>query len=655
MAIGDVIQSEDQRRTLVDHLTARVAQVESDREEFLQRVNKWRRQREALPEQKVKNFPWSKSSNVCVPVAAMRTDMIASAFKATFAEKKPFFGVTPHDENLRPAADALSEYLEVQTESRFHLNLRLVNNSIFYDCASLGTQFVAVPWLRDVHSFKRKDPMSGTMEEVNIVKHNGPMVVPIQLENFFTETWVTDVQKAPWIGIRHYLTLQELRQREYQGIYENVDEMADSVISKFDDNTEQATNRLGLALSNPEQVYEIFEFYVFEDVDGDGVHEDIKLWVEPKSGVVLREEFNSLGMRDVVRIPFKELPGQLYAMGVGWMCEHEQEAVDALFNMAVNSTHISSLQMVTTKRTSTLAPNEEFYPLKQLTVDEPGDIGVLTFPNTAGPNLNLIAFLRELYDRLVGANNAMTGSPDRFAGTRGTASGYMFQAQQGSRLFNAAVDNVENAYSEIGMLIFFQLIAHMDEVDFGILAPERASLVEQVIRSLSIETVHLHFAFSIRSAEIEQSEEAKRQRTLTLVQLYSLYGQKILGLVQGELALAMQAGDKQTAAMMLEKYKDFTNSLLVGSTKLMETVLEEMNMDRTGLLPYMRDLEMLQMALKAMKDQQLGEGDDRLRQGSGAIPANPAGGIGGPGEGLGGPGNAGSPAEVPQQLPGAGG
>jgi hypothetical protein len=654
MPVGDVIQSEEQRKTLVARLTARVAQAETDREEFMQRVDKWRRQREALPAQKEKNFPWPKSSNVCVPVAAMRTDMIASAFKAVFAEKRPFFGVKPHDENLQSAADYLSEYLEALVGSRFHLNLRSVNNSVFYDTASLGTQFVMVPWLKDVYTFKRKDPVSGTMEEVNITKHNGPMVVPIKLEDFYTETWVNDLQKAPWIGIRHYLTAQELKQREYQGVYENVDGILDSVISKFDENTEKETERVGLTLSNPDQVYEIFEFYVFEDVDGDGVHEDIKLWMELKSGVVLREEFNSLGMRDVVRIPFKELPGQLYAMGVGWMCEHEQEASDALFNMAVNSTHLSSLQMLTTRRTSTLAPKEEFYPLKQIVVDEPGDVGVITFPNTAGPNLNMIGYLRELYDRFVGANNAMTGSPDKFAGTRGTASGYMFQAQQGSRLFNAAAENVENAYGEVGMLLFFQLIAHIDEADFSILAPEKAAVVEQVFKSLSVETVHLNFAFTIKSADIEQSAEAKRQRTLTMVQLYSLYGQKVLQLVQGELALAMQVGDKQSAAGMMQKYNEFSNQFIVGSTKLMDEILKEMSVDRTGLLPYVKDLEMLLGALKAMKDQNMGVSNG-LQQGGGEIPVNPAGGAGSPGESLGGSGDQGGVAQVPQQLPGAGG
>src|SRR4030042_7169924 len=119
MPVGDVIQSEEQRKTVVDHLRSRVAQATSDREELLQRVNKWRRQREALPAQKVKNYPWPQSSNVCVPVAAMRTDMIASAFKATFAEKHPFFGIKPHSEDLQTPADYLSEYLDVQVESKF--------------------------------------------------------------------------------------------------------------------------------------------------------------------------------------------------------------------------------------------------------------------------------------------------------------------------------------------------------------------------------------------------------------------------------------------------------------------------------------------------------------------------------------------------------
>jgi hypothetical protein len=224
-------------------------------------------------------------------------------------------------------------------------------------------------------------------------------------------------------------------------------------------------------------------------------------------------------------------------------------------------------------------------------------------------------------------------------------------------LFNAAVDNVENSYGEIGMLLFFQLIAHADEVDFGVLPEDKAGLVEKVLSSLSIENVHLNFAFTIKSSEIEQTAEAKRQRLLTMVQLYSLYGEKMLALVQGELALAMQAGDKQTAGVMLEKYKEFSNTFIVGSTKIMDEVLKEMSQDRTGLLPYVKDFEMLLAAMKAMKDQSLGGGGENgIRQFTGGNQEGPApGGLGGAESGMGGPGEQEGLGAASGEFPGAGG
>jgi len=663
--IGDVIQKDEDRATLVSHLQTEIDTSEKEREEYIQRVDKWRRQREAKPKTKTKNFPWEGASNVTLPQAAIATDTVKSALQAKFNNKKPFYHVGALKQDFYKHAEAVEKFLSFLVESKFHINLREVNNEIFYDTVSIGTEFVTVPWVNDLYRFKRKG-LNGGMEEATQTRHKGPMVVPVQVEDFFARSYSYDIQNMEFCAIRHRLLWHELKQREQQGIYENVDEIeTEGVKTQLDEWDQKEKERTGI---DPKEakLYDIMECYIFWDVDGDGIPEDIKIWFERSTGTVLREEYNDLGVRPIRRLAYISLPKQLYGIGIGAMSEDIQEAGDALFNMAVNSTHISSLQMFTSKRGSPIGEKEEFYPFKKITVDDPmTDFNPIGFPNTSGPNMQMLQYISSVLDRRTGANNPMMGQPDAYAKSRATASGTMFLAQQGNKLFDAAASNLEEDYGQIGLLILFQLIRHKDELDDELAKfdPETQALLREVF-NMNVEDIHLNFNFTIMSSDAEQTEEAKRQRILTLSQLYNMYGQQVLGLLKGDIMMFMQI-NPEMAQGLIQRYLEFDNQFLVGTTKLMGEVLDFMSIDHDGYLPYTKDIEKMIEMMNAMKDAQLGGMiGQQNQQSSGSLPAPSGGnpGLGGPSNGnnvggtqegggtAGGPGQGGAPIQ-----PGPGG
>jgi hypothetical protein len=294
--------------------------------------------------------------------------------------------------------------------------------------------------------------------------------------------------------------------------------------------------------------------------------------------------------------------------------------------------------MFVTRRGGGIGANEKFYPLKNLQSDSPKeDFFPIQFPNTSQPNLAMINFLRELTDRTTGATNAMMGAPDSFAKTRATASGTMFLAQQGSKLFDAISENVEEAYAEIGMFIMFQLIHHKDEVDLSLIDEEKRPLLKEVL-NMSLEDVHLNFNFQITSTELDKTEEAKRQSILTLSQLYNMYGQQTLQLIQSQIGMVAQI-NPQGVQQLIQKYQLFSEQFLVGSAKLMEKILAFFDTDKEGYIPYTKDISMMLEMINGMKDQQLGGMNAGQNQGirPGAGSAFMGGsGFGGPQGGAGG-------------------
>ena len=244
----------------------------------------------------------------------------------------------------------------------------------------------------------------------------------------------------------------ELLQRQQQGIF---NDLTEKVIARgtddMDENRLETLKRMGIMpdQTSDTRLYALYSLNCFWDVDGDGFPEDVVLWFDPVTGSVLRSEFNDLGIRDYVRLPYFERPGELYAMGVGWMTEQLQDAFTALMNMYINGTMLAMLQMYVSRRGSGIAPNEIFRPLKNIIVDNPKeDFLPVKFPDMGYGTLQAQMMIKEMADRATGASDAMLGFENKATSARTTATGTMFLAQQGSRLFNSIRSGIDHALAD---------------------------------------------------------------------------------------------------------------------------------------------------------------------------------------------------------------
>lgn len=643
---GEVISTDKERDEIISYLQEELSISFTERERMSKKWEIWRRHAEARPEEDVKNDPWPKASNIAVPLTQTKHAGIYATMKAKYGNTKPLLTVSTDDEKRKKQAEYVTEWLNFLIESKFHLNLREVNNTLFYDLSLLGTQFVRIPWLKDMHSFKRRNA-KGNLEQVNVQRHNGAAVIPVRIEDFFTRLYNYDIQRAPWVATRSYLMWHELKQREAQGIYENVDKIKDQ-FARVDDNTEESFRRQGIsARKEMKDVYEIYQCNLFWDIDGDGIPEDIVIFFEKESGIILREELNELGFRDLVRIPYIPRPNQLYGMGVGWLCEYMQQEVDMLHNSRNDGTLLSTFQMFVTRRGSGIPEHEEFFPGKQFVVDDPrNDFVPIRFPDLGQTSMQAEALANQYAENATGATNALMGQPDQYAKSRATASGTMFLAQQSSRLFNAISENLEAGLGEIGLFVVLQNIAHAktEEIDLSMLSEEKQPFVREVL-NMKIEDIHLKFNFKITSTDLDETEEAKRQQLLTLTQLYTMYGQQMLGLVSSNIQIMMQV-DPEAAQRSIKQYEQFSSQLIIGGTNLMGKILTFFDVEHKDYLLYVRDIEIMREMMIQFKDQQLmgvmgGQGG---LQGNSQRPAIPQGV---PRQGPGGP--PGGPAGSPKQ------
>lgn len=613
---------EEKRAELVSFVESEltvIEQVRSDREKMWAR---WRRQREGRPEQESKDFPWPGASNTVPPVVSSRTNGVYSHLRRAFLKRQPLFsGETSHDAE-RDKASSVTRFINRMFMDRNRANGKPALRRALYEGCSLGDQIIEVPWTQRRIRFKR-ELIDGTVEEVDKVTYQGPVMLPHRIENVFVRPEIESLQDQPVIGIRYEdQPLYLLRQLERDGYFINVDSVVGSAKDRTEDNAQEVLDRQGVS---PQQtgdmpLFDIWKCWVFYDVDDDGFAEDVILWLERSTGTVLRAELNDFGIRLLTNMRYYEIPGFFYSQGVGSMADHTQEEITSLHNMRINSLAISSLQMFVTRRGSDIGKRETLMPLKNIKVDgDPSrELQVLTFPDVSRSSLEAELQAQRYLDQYIGVSEAMMGMPDQTAKSGTSPSLQMFLAQQGNAILETAVESFMEALSEVGYFFLLQCVAHGEE-----LIPELENIVDkqdvpalQEILSLPLEDVPQKMRISVKTTEIQKSEDAMRQNLMAKNQLYTMYGQEV-----------MQYQQVMLNQQIPPEMREFATQIYVGKTKMMKEVFELMGTpDAEDYVPYVENLEMaLSMAdqIKEAQSEQLKRAAGR-GIGSGGSPGSEA-------------------------------
>lgn len=632
-APDEVFTSEEQRIEVADYLIDEIEKASGERKEREETWARWRRQRLAKPKSETVSYPWPGASNSVPPESMSVTNISFSQLKGKYMNLDPLWKVNVSREELEKKAKALEELINYCGVNQDQMNLRKHNNTIMYDCVSLGTQLGKILW--DVNKVKYR--RAG--EERVVVTHDGPNFIPIRLEDFYTRSFMTETDSAPWYAVRTLYYKHELEKAVQNGFFNDsmIEQVLQNPVNVLDDNKAEEKSMGGDSPDfSGEGQYEVYECSLFWDVDEDGVSEDIKIWVEPTSRLVLREEYNELGFRDIQKFPFQTVPYEFYANGIGAMTDQMQEELTSLHNMAINSGHLNSLQMFVARPGSSLA-DIDAKPMQVIEAESPKeDIQLLTFPDMTASARILEETARQYIIRATGVNYAMAGLPDMVMKSRFSPSGYDQQATQGASFLELMTKNFDEAYGELGKKLFYLLLAYKDrtrETLFPKFSLETQGLLEEIF-TMSDADIQEAFNFSVRITPMDETDEAEQQKTLMLTQLYATYIQQIMPVMQ-------QLSNPQIQQM--PQMQDILMRVAVGLSEMMEDQIESMSdLDAQNMLPYLEQFKLALRAMDIQKDAQLAPMKEQVNE----MERSGASGMGeqsaqGSAEGAGGMGQAG--------------
>lgn len=642
-SVEPLLLDEKVRSEILDYVVAEDETASQERGPLEERVTKWRRQREQEPESQTKNSPWPGASNVATPLAAMATNGNYSFLRQAFALRNPFWTIgSPMDQMYIDAAADMTDLFKWLSISPYHLNLNENLETILYTAASEGNCFVKIPWLIENWQFKGTDE-NGNVLQINKTMRDGPAIIPVPFEDFITRAGVHDIQEAPWLRHRIYLFWHQLKNREANLIYTNVDDLADKYISRYDEMKEEEMARAGL---DPKEtkLWDIREYHVFWDVDGDGIPEDFIITINWDTKTVLREQFNDLGIRPWVNVPYEVRPNQLYKMGVGARSERLQDEVDTHRNYRVDAMVLANLRMVVARRSAGISPKEKLYPGKILFADNPrDDITTLQFGEVYNSSLeaeaSAVNYLRQItnlspYD--LGFNDPNVNRP--------TTSGMMYLGQQGGTVRGSVIEAMQNAFSKMGQIILFQLVRNNTRLNLQGFNAEKAASIQEILK-MKVEDIPTRFQFTVKTTDINRTEEAKRQNLLTLTQLYAAYYKDITATMMQAFSPLPPAGPNMPPQQLPPVVKTLLLRHFTGASRMMSKVLKYFGEEETDqYLPNFRKMEMLLNALDRQQGGQLGQS---MGAGQGGSP-EAGNAFGGAGMGGGAPAEGAAPSGVQQ-------
>lgn len=637
-----IVEADEKRAEFVNWVLGEMKLSEENLAGRHSKLNKFRLNREGMPIREKKNSPRPNSSNMVVPMTMSMVQTVYGEVKNTFALRDPFWIAKPmHKEpKLVEQARVLTNYYGLIADSPTDLDLRNNNKTIIYDACSLGTCFVKYPYMEKSWNIMQQDE-SGTETKKRVVSHDGLAVIPYPEEAVLYATGATNLQESPWVSFTDSLFECDLLLLGANGTYTNVDrviEGGDGEAQTKKENWIEEAKRAGIDIDTG-GMFDIAEVYAFYDVNGDGEPEDIIVTIHVASGTVLREEFNQIGRRPIGVAKYMPVPYQMGGRGVCCMTERLQEEIDGTHNMRIDYNKFAMNPPIKVRNGSGLGINQNISLGQILPVDEMDDLQPMQLFPLQYASITEENLCTNYAQRATGVSEIMQGFADSTLKSRDTLGGQTLRLQQGKGMFGSVINGMQDFYSEMGQIMFYQMVHNREKIiekesKLGRMSEEDIGLLNDVL-NIPLDEIPMRLQFLVRTRNVEETKDVQQKNYLMLTQLISQHTQQV---AQG---LMMVNNPQQPVP---EPVRDAVMKGIEASSRILEGILELINIDNTEdylisgdhyeMMEKQRkaQMQMQQMMAQQLQNQQMmqlqgqGQGGQGGLQNTGRVPGGVPGG-----------------------------
>jgi hypothetical protein len=524
--------SKEKEKAFARWLSLEIAEARRQRTSYDDKLIKWRKQYEAVPEVEEKIFPWKGCSNVVAPLIGIVTDALSARIESDLIGRPDFCQakVIRPDPEWQKIAERLERYLNHAAKQENDLDTENAMRDLIHDCVLNGTSFLKIPYVYEEQYIPERIE-DGKINFRKIVSHNGPKHVWVSVFDMLWPDGTYDIQKSRWLAQRVMLEWYQLVERSKNPLFGYSKDAIANVENHFKQNIPKEMLDLygiiGFSFA-PKENLELYEVYVKADFENPGEYKEYIVTIHPESESILRiiRLFYAHGKRPFVQFFYNKRTGIIVAQGVGSMLERIQDGITASLNQMIDNATAANT-IVLKARKGSLKATEEIYPMKKLMLDDINDVEQFRIGEQLSGVTATISALRDYAERRSGVTDYHLGLESPDVGTRATATGTMSLIQEGNRLIDARLRAFRLSMNEGWQMTVqtYQQFAPIRKI-VGVLGEDAGDLIETF--NFPPEWIFDKIAITVSQSSSSANREIEKQNSMNLFNLLMGYYQKVV-------------------------------------------------------------------------------------------------------------------------------
>ena len=405
----------------------------------------------------IKQFPWPGASNARIPITPSHSNTLAARIYNAATAQEPGVIIQPgrqgniiekgmFDEAVSfewwaQRWGKIAEWVEKEEIAVDEMLDELILTFVIY-----GDAFIYLPWEEE----KVMDVEMGAngklkKEERTLIDRPVPKV--LHPKDVIIAHFEKNVQVARRVGVQWLLDVAKIDEFEAQKLYssEMADKLREKLASRNKDREEskkvrgayvgtyykewggsylsqdefqrQMDQRIGLDPDEQPNALTMVRVFARNDLDGDGVPEEVIYDVEKETGLVPYARYNNIlhRKRPLIHFYFEKRPGSIWNRGVPEMLSNIQKILDTSVRDLLDNNKVRNTKVFVGRKGGPLEANTRLYPGRLFLLNNPReDLQALDLGSgTINTTVNDIAMMQQWGERLTGVTDFNLGQERR--------------------------------------------------------------------------------------------------------------------------------------------------------------------------------------------------------------------------------------------------
>src|SRR5262252_247036 len=599
--------TETELTRLTDYLDLEFREAMIDHRSLENQVDEWNKAYLGEPLARRKDFPWENACNVVIPLIGIHTDSIVARIVNTIFSVEPLWTARPLIKSLDDVAKPLEDFLDWSRRQEYDAYNTI--RSWVLEVVKYGWGYIKVPWeVATVRTFRvgagdKPEPVD------RIVRRPRPQHV--LLIDILCQVGIEDdINQAEWLAHRVRLTDGQLKWREYDGVYEDVDK----VIERKEDITTITEMLAGPGQEVPTRtkLNTFYETWIDFPLKKGGLPDPLVITYHPGSRTVMRAIYNphADNKRPFFKGKFLDQEGRRSGVGIAQQLWQLQEELSTIHRQEVDNSTIANTKFFVGRR-GAVRNTTRIWPGRFLTVPDPSKDLIPMSMGDIGNSLQALETSALSYaERRSGVTDYQLGRESSILGGRATATGTLAIIQEGNRRFDLNVRDIRDTLGKVGQMVLMLNAQFRPREMAYFVEGEDGKWVERAL-NLPRDFIADGIGIELTASTATINREIEKQSLITVMGLVTQHYQQIISMAQ--------------MGMQMQPLMPLILSMLKGSDYFMKRIVQAFDI---------KDLDTV-LPISAMLEQQ---GNVGAQPPPGAPPGNQGGGgmagaMGPPGQG----------------------